>query len=56
MPTPNAITGSVATLMPIPSMTMSASQSNDVRASGSTVQITARQDRKVTYERTITAA
>ena len=56
MPTPSAITGSVATLTPMPSATISASHSTDVMTSGTTATTTARQLRKVTKQSTITAA
>ncbi len=46
MPTPSAMTGSVATLTPISSTTISASQSTDVSASGSSATSTARHDLK----------
>ncbi|MNY34353.1 hypothetical protein D3C86_1686880 [compost metagenome] len=56
MPTPRAITGSVATLMPMPSQTIKASQRIDVSISGITATTTARQLRKVMKHSTITAA
>ena len=56
MPTPSAITGSVATLTPMPSPTISASHRIDVTISGTTATITARQLRKVMKQSTITAA
>ena len=56
MPTPSAITGSVATFTPMPSATISASQRMDVIASGTTATTTARQLRNVTKHSTITAA
>ena len=56
MPTPSAITGSVATLTPMPSATISASHRIEVITSGTTATTTARQLRKVTKHSTITAA
>ena len=56
MPTPSAITGSVATFTPMPSPTISASHRIDVSASGTTATTTARQLRKVMKHSTITAA
>ena len=55
MPTPSAITGSVATLTPMPSATISASHSTEVITSGTTATTTARQLRKVMKHSTITA-
>ncbi|MNY43818.1 hypothetical protein D3C86_1788010 [compost metagenome] len=56
MPTPRAITGRVATLTPMFSQTISASQSTEVIISGTTAQTTARHERKVMKASTITAA
>ena len=56
MPTPRAITGSVATLTPMPSATISASHRTEVMTSGTTATTTARQLRKVTKQSAITAA
>ncbi|MNG06226.1 hypothetical protein D3C84_894540 [compost metagenome] len=56
MPTPSATTGKVATLTPIPSMTISASQRMVVTTSGTTATITARQLRKVIRHSSTTAA
>ncbi|MNN21764.1 hypothetical protein D3C81_1350970 [compost metagenome] len=56
MPTPRAITGSVATLTPIPSTTISASQRIEVSTSGRTATSVARQLRKVIRQNTQTAA
>ncbi|MNU04132.1 hypothetical protein D3C72_2484190 [compost metagenome] len=55
MPTPSAITGSVATLTPMPSATISASARNEVTTSGSTATTTARQERKVMKHSSTTA-
>ncbi len=55
MPTPSATTGSVATLTPMPSATISASHSTEVMTSGTTATTTARQLRKVMKQSTITA-
>jgi hypothetical protein len=49
------MTGSVATLTPMPSTTISASASTDVTASGTTATITARQLRNVTQQSRMTA-
>ncbi len=56
MPTPSAITGSVATFTPMPSATISASHRIEVTASGTTATTTARQLRNVMKHSTITAA
>ncbi|MNE47788.1 hypothetical protein D3C80_1422090 [compost metagenome] len=56
MPTPRAITGRVATLTPMPSTTISASQSTEVITRGTTATTTARQLRKVMKQSTMTAA
>ena len=55
MPTPSAITGSVATFTPMPSATISASHRIEVSTSGSTATTTARQERKVMQHSSITA-
>ncbi|MCY1385058.1 hypothetical protein D9M69_733890 [compost metagenome] len=55
MPTPRAITGSVATFTPMPSPTISASQRIEVSISGSTAHNVARQERKVMKQSRITA-
>ena len=55
MPTPSAITGSVATLTPMPRPTISASHRMEVSTSGSTATTTARHERKVTQHSTTTA-
>ena len=54
MPTPSAITGSVATWTPMPSATISASHRIDVSASGSSATITARQERNAMRHSTAT--
>ncbi|EWS59430.1 hypothetical protein Y695_04623 [Hydrogenophaga sp. T4] len=56
MPTPSAITGSVATFTPMPRPTISASHRMEVSISGSTATITARQERKVIQHSSTTAA
>ena len=56
MPTPSAITGSVATFTPRPRATISASASSEVSTSGSTATTTARQLRKVMKHSNDTAA
>ncbi|MNU01425.1 hypothetical protein D3C72_2448280 [compost metagenome] len=56
MPTPKAITGSVATFTPIPRITMSASARTEVNSKGKMATTTARQDLKVMNESTMTAA
>ncbi|MOA13805.1 hypothetical protein D3C78_1338680 [compost metagenome] len=56
MPTPRAITGSVATFTPIPSTTINASQRIEVSTSGRTATRVARQLRKVIRQNTQTAA
>ena len=55
MPAPSAMTGRVATLTPMPSCTISASHRIEVRISGSTATITARQLRKATKHSSATA-
>ncbi|MDT4853327.1 hypothetical protein FQZ97_875890 [compost metagenome] len=55
MPTPSAITGSVATFTPMPRATISASASSEVSTSGSTATTTARQERKVMKHSSTTA-
>ncbi|MOA18104.1 hypothetical protein D3C78_1383920 [compost metagenome] len=56
MPTPRATTGRVATFMPMPRCTISASARIEVRISGTTATITARQLRKVIRHSRATAA
>ncbi|MNP61675.1 hypothetical protein D3C76_1568890 [compost metagenome] len=56
MPTPNAITGNVATLTPMPNQTIKASQRIEVSINGTTATTTARQLRKVMKHSTMTAA
>ncbi len=56
MPTPSAMTGSVATFTPMPRPTISASARIEVSTSGSTATTTARQERKVTKHSSTTAA
>ncbi|MDT4860570.1 hypothetical protein FQZ97_951400 [compost metagenome] len=56
MPTPRAVTGSVATFRPIPSNTISASARMLVSSSGSTATSTARQERNATRLSRMTAA
>ena len=55
MPTPSAMTGSVATFTPMPSATISASASTEVSTSGSTATSTARHERKVMKHSSTTA-
>ena len=55
MPTPSAMTGSVATFTPMPSSTISASHNIEVSTSGSTATTVARHDRKVSQHSRMTA-
>ncbi|MNL57853.1 hypothetical protein D3C87_1814440 [compost metagenome] len=55
IPTPSAITGSVATFTPISSQTISASASTEVSINGRIAQVTARQERNTRKHSRITA-
>ncbi|MNR68147.1 hypothetical protein D3C85_1925340 [compost metagenome] len=55
MPTPRAITGSVATFTPMFSQTIKASQRIEVSISGITAHTVARQERKVIRHSRMTA-